>query len=255
MSPRRAAPQAPPGLFTQQAPRPLADRLRPTRLAGGGRADASARARGADRPHGSPPASCRRWCCGGRPVAARPRSRDCLPRPPSCTSNRCRVFTGVADLRRVFEAARERRGMGRGTLAVHRRDPPLQSGAAGRLPAVCRGRHRHLGRRDHRESLVRAQCGLLSRVQVFVLKRLDAAALNEILRRAEAEMQRPLALDPAAREMLLALADGDGRYVLNLVEALYALPADKAARPARAAGRGPSAGRRSTTRTARSITI
>ena len=67
------------------------------------------------------------------------------------------VFSGVADLRRIFEAARQRRKRRQGHPAVRRRDPPLQPRPAGRLPALCRGRHGHPGRRHHREPVVRAE--------------------------------------------------------------------------------------------------
>ena len=64
---------------------------------------------------------------------------------------------------------------------------------------------------------------LLSRAQVLILRRLDAAALEQLLDRAEGLMERPLPLDSAAREALLASADGDGRFLLNQVETLYAI--------------------------------
>jgi putative ATPase len=65
---------------------------------------------------------------------------------------------------------------------------------------------------------------LLSRCQVFVLKRLDEAAMDELLRRAEADAGRTLPLDAEARTALVAMADGDGRYLLNLAEEIFALP-------------------------------
>ena len=67
---------------------------------------------------------------------------------------------------------------------------------------------------------------LLSRCQVLVLRRLDDAALEQLLARAEAELGRPLPLDPEARAALRAMADGDGRYILNMAEQIAALPAD-----------------------------
>jgi putative ATPase len=78
------------------------------------------------------------------------------------------IFTGVPELRKVFEAARHRRGTA-GHASVRRRDPPLQQGPAGRVPAAYGGRHDPAGRRHHREPLLRAQRRLLSRAQVLVL--------------------------------------------------------------------------------------
>jgi putative ATPase len=68
---------------------------------------------------------------------------------------------------------------------------------------------------------------LLSRCQVFVLKRLDEAALEELLRRAEADAGAPLPLQAEARSALIAMADGDGRYLFNLAEELFTLPKDQ----------------------------
>src|SRR6185437_633607 len=73
---------------------------------------------------------------------------------------------------------------------------------------------------------------LLSRCQVFVLNRLDAAKLGTLLERAEAQLGRVLPLDPAARAALLAMADGDGRFLLNLVEELARLPETQPIDPA-----------------------
>ena len=138
------------------------------------------------------------------------------------------VFSGVADLKKAFEAARTRRMAGQATLLfvdeIHRFNRAQQDGF---LPFVEAGTVTLVGATTENPSF-ELNAALLSRVQVFVLKRLDAAALGEILGRAETEMGRPLPLTDDAREMLLALADGDGRYVLNLAEALYALPPGQA---------------------------
>jgi putative ATPase len=82
------------------------------------------------------------------------------------------IFSGVADLKKAFEAARARRQEGRGTLPVHRRDPPLQPRPAGLVSALHGRRHRHAGRRHHRKPLIRADRRALSRAQVLTLNRL-----------------------------------------------------------------------------------
>jgi len=134
------------------------------------------------------------------------------------------VFSGVADLKRAFETARTRRQNGRATLLfvdeVHRFNRAQQDGF---LPVVEDGTVTLVGATTENPSFA-LNGALLSRCQVLVLRRLDESALETLLARAEA--QRPLPLDGAAREALLAMADGDGRYLLNLAEQLLSLPAD-----------------------------
>ncbi|MCZ6482299.1 MAG: replication-associated recombination protein A, partial [Alphaproteobacteria bacterium] len=133
------------------------------------------------------------------------------------------VFSGVADLRKVFLRAKERRSVGHGTLLfideVHRFNRAQQDGF---LPYVEDGTVILVGATTENPSF-ELNAALLSRCQVFVLNRLDQAALEEILVRAEAEIGRPLPLDGEARTALIAMADGDGRYLLNLAEELFAL--------------------------------
>jgi putative ATPase len=143
------------------------------------------------------------------------------------------VFSGVADLKKAFEAARQRRAAGRATLLfvdeIHRFNRAQQDGF---LPYVESGTVTLVGATTENPSF-ELNGALLSRSQVFVLKRLDDAALRLLLERAEAQEGRGLPLTGEAREALLALADGDGRYLLTLAETLLAVggeaPLDTAA--------------------------
>ncbi len=133
------------------------------------------------------------------------------------------VFSGVADLRKAFETARVRRAQGRATLLfvdeIHRFNRAQQDGF---LPYVESGDVTLIGATTENPSF-ELNGALLSRCQVFVLRRLDARSLDRLVERAEAAEKADLPLERAAREALLAMADGDGRYLLNLVEALIAL--------------------------------
>ena len=134
------------------------------------------------------------------------------------------VFSGVADLKKAFETARGRRAAGQSTLLfvdeIHRFNRAQQDGL---LPFVEEGVVTLVGATTENPSF-ELNGALLSRSQVFVLKRLDDAALDQLLIRAEAAEDRALPLSPEARQALLALADGDGRYLLTLTETLFALP-------------------------------
>ncbi|MBO6798158.1 replication-associated recombination protein A [Maricaulis sp.] len=133
------------------------------------------------------------------------------------------VFSGVADLKKVFERARARRQSGRGTLLfvdeIHRFNRAQQDGF---LPVVEEGTVTLVGATTENPSF-ELNSALLSRCQVLVLKALDDAALEDLLRRAETETGSSLPLTDGARTALRGMADGDGRYLLNLVEELISL--------------------------------
>jgi len=212
-----------PGLFTGLAPRPLADRLRPQKLADIVGQD---HLLGPDGPIGRMAASGRLssmvlWGppgCGKTTLARLLAEHSDLEFEPLSA-----VFSGVADLRRIFDKARERRSVGRGTLLfvdeIHRFNRAQQDGF---LPYVEDGTVVLIGATTENPSF-ELNGALLSRCQVFVLNRLDEAAMEKLLARAEAAEGRPLPLDGDSRRALRAMADGDGRYLLNMVEALFAL--------------------------------
>ena len=139
------------------------------------------------------------------------------------------VFSGVADLKRAFEEATRRRRSGQGTLLfvdeIHRFNRAQQDGF---LPVVEDGTVILVGATTENPSFA-LNGALLSRCQVLVLRRLDDPALELLLERAETELERPFPLNAEARQALRAMADGDGRYILNMAEQLAALPAGTAA--------------------------
>lgn len=141
------------------------------------------------------------------------------------------VMSGVADLRKSFEDARKLRGSGRHPLLfideIHRYNRAQQDGL---LHEVEDGTVTLVGATTENPSFALVPA-LLSRCQVLVLQRLDGPALERLLERAEAALDRRLPLDSAARARLAEMADGDGRYLLNLVEALADLPAEPALDP------------------------
>ena len=136
------------------------------------------------------------------------------------------VFSGVADLKRCFEEATRRRAAGQGTLLfvdeIHRFNRAQQDGF---LPVVENGTVTLVGATTENPSFA-LNGALLSRCQVLVLRRLDDAALESLLARAEVDIGHDLPLQPDARDTLRAMADGDGRYLLNMTEQLAALPED-----------------------------
>jgi len=135
------------------------------------------------------------------------------------------IFSGVADLKKIFSAARERREQGRGTLLfvdeIHRFNRAQQDGF---LPYVEDGSIILIGATTENPSF-ELNSALLSRLQVLILKRLDDDALAQLMLRAEDYQQQSLPVAAAAREQLLTLADGDGRYLLNSCELLFNLHA------------------------------
>lgn len=128
------------------------------------------------------------------------------------------IFTGVADLKKIFEAAKLRHSNGRATLLfvdeIHRFNKAQQDSF---LPHMEDGTIVLVGATTENPSF-ELNAALLSRSQVLVLRRLEEAALADLVTRAEGELGRPLALTPEARARLVELADGDGRALLNLVE-------------------------------------
>ena len=142
------------------------------------------------------------------------------------------VFTGVADLKKLFAAAREHARTGARTLLfvdeIHRFNRSQQDGF---LPYVEDGTITLVGATTENPSF-ELNAALLSRAQVVILRRLDNAALEKLLMRAEALVARPLPLDTAAREALIASADGDGRFLLNQAETLFAVDIETPLDPA-----------------------
>ena len=136
------------------------------------------------------------------------------------------IFTGVPDLRKVFEAAKIRRANGQGTLLfvdeIHRFNKAQQDGF---LPHMEDGTILLVGATTENPSF-ELNAAVLSRSQVLVLERLQLADLERLAQRAEQELGKALPLDGPAREALLEMADGDGRALLNLIEQVAAWKVD-----------------------------
>ena len=128
------------------------------------------------------------------------------------------IFTGVADLKRCFEAAKIRANNGRGTLLfvdeIHRFNKAQQDGF---LPHMEDGTILLVGATTENPSF-ELNAALLSRAQVMVLSRLSDAELDDLLKRAENELGVSLPISEQARPMIISMADGDGRALINLVE-------------------------------------
>ena len=141
------------------------------------------------------------------------------------------VFSGVADLKKVFAEAREHARIGKQTLLfvdeIHRFNRAQQDGF---LPYVEDGTVVLVGATTENPSF-ELNAALLSRAQVLILNRLDSAALSKLIDRAEALEGRALPLTPPAREALVATADGDGRFILNQAETLFSIDVEAPLEP------------------------
>lgn len=209
-------------LFSQQVKRPLADRLRPQKLS---EVVGQNHIVGEDSPL-------------GRMVKSGKITSFILWGPPGCGKTTIArliaehtnlyfeqisaVFSGVADLKRVFQYAIDRRNtQGKGTLLfvdeIHRFNKSQQDGF---LPYVEDGTIILVGATTENPSF-ELNAALLSRCQVFVLNRLNSDDFEVLLQRAEKEEGKPLPLDDEAREIMKTIADGDGRYILNLAENVF----------------------------------
>lgn len=131
------------------------------------------------------------------------------------------IFTGMPDLRKVFEAAKLRRQNGKGTLLfvdeIHRFNKAQQDGF---LPYMENGTITLVGATTENPSF-ELNSAVLSRAQVMVLNRLTPAHLELLVQRAEKELGKKLPLDADARDSLLEMADGDGRALLNMLEQVF----------------------------------
>ncbi|ACL61867.1 replication-associated recombination protein A [Methylobacterium nodulans] len=207
--------------LSADAPRPLADRLRPTSLAEvvgqehltgeGGALTRLLRGRNL----GSlilwgPPGT-------GKTTVARLLARETALHFEQISA----IFSGVAELRKVFDAARARRAAGQGTLLfvdeIHRFNRAQLDAF---LPVTEDGTVTLVGATTENPSF-ELNAALLSRARVLVFRALDEAAIEKLLARAEAATGRPLPLDEAARAALLRMADGDGRAALTLAEEIW----------------------------------
>lgn len=206
----------------QDAPRPLADRLRPQSLS---EVIGQEQVLGSEAPLGTMLAagSLGSLILWGPPGVGKTTIARLLARETDLHFVQISaIFSGVPELRKVFEAAKHRRANGQGTLLfvdeIHRFNKAQQDGF---LPYMEDGTILLVGATTENPSF-ELNAAVLSRSQVLVLTRLSLADLERLVQRAEQELGKALPLTGEAREALLEMADGDGRALLNLVEQVTA---------------------------------